>query len=67
MRRNSTVLCHFIHYTKSGIKGENNTTTMEQNVQLTSHIGRPFINAWVFINTRRKCAASAFKRTVVFK
>ena len=40
---------------------------MEQNVQFTSHIGRPFINARVFINTRRKCAASAYKRTVPVK
>ena len=29
--------------------------------------GRPFKNAWMFINTRRKCAASAYKRTVVYK
>ena len=35
---------------------------MEENVQLTSHINRPFINARVFINTRRKCAAIAYKR-----
>ena len=40
---------------------------MEENVQLTSHIGRPFISACAFINTHRKCAASAYKRTVVFK
>ena len=38
---------------------------MESNVQLTSHLGGPFINAWVFINTRRNCAASAYKRTVI--
>ena len=35
--------------------------------ECTSERGRPFINARVFINTHRKCAASAYKRTVVFK
>ena len=35
--------------------------------QYTAHFRRPFINARVFINTRRKCAARAYKRTVVFK
>ena len=40
---------------------------MESNVQLTSHIGRPFINTRGFINTCRKCVASAYKIMVVFK
>ena len=35
--------------------------------QYTAHFRRPFINARVFINTRWKCAASAYKRMVVFK
>ena len=33
----------------------------------TSERGQSFISARVFINTRRKCAANAYKRTVVFK
>ena len=42
---------------------------MEYNValQLASHIARPFINTRVSINTRRKCTASAFKHTAVYK
>ena len=40
---------------------------MESKVQLTSHFGRPFINPWVFINIRRRCAASVYKRTVVYE
>ena len=35
--------------------------------QYTSERGRPFINARMLINTHRKCPASAYKRTVVFK
>ena len=35
--------------------------------QYTSEQSHSFINARVFVNTRRKCAACAYKRTVVFK
>ena len=35
--------------------------------QYAAHFRRPLINAGVFINTRRKCAASAYKHTVVFE
>ena len=35
--------------------------------QYTSERSQSFINARVFVNTRRKCAVCAYKRTVVFK